>query len=310
MPKIRKPTNNNFDSKFNKREINIGDESHNYVHKPTFPFSLSLNNIISVIKAPKNNKIAKTFPNAFITYKKALIKENRNRNIKLPPMRHLSKITSCYWDEEPENVKEFYKKLSEDAKSFYKQNTIQIVFDKHVEEGSRMTSVISGTDLNYIQDIKDPVENIIYTQNSTSVYLPIEDNSASFQATFPNSNFFEDPYLMNQVSNDQEYIRMLEYESVHFSPLQFDSDYVNITQGFEVPVEDIIFTLNSYLPIEDYSTCNNREYGMEHIFTDFLLVENNQKSVSTYGADSNYINYGTGEVLPVENVNMCLLTLF
>ncbi|CAG8666406.1 3017_t:CDS:1 [Funneliformis mosseae] len=326
MPKIRKPTNNNLDSKFNKRETNIGDESYNYVHKPTFPSSLSLNDIISVIKAPNNNKKAKTFPNAFITYKKALIKENRNRNMKLPPMGQLSKIASYYWNKEPENVKEFYKKLSEDAKSFYKQNTIQIVFDKHVEEVSRMTSVISGTDLNYVnhtQDIKDSVENIIYTQNSTSVYLPIEDNSASVmnlfldnnyinssQATFPNSNFFEDPYLMNQVPNDQEYIRMLEYESVHFSPLQFDSDYVNITQGFEVPVEDIIFTPNSYLPIEDYSTCNNREYGMEHIFTDLLLVENNQKSISTYGADSNYINYGTGEVLPVENVNMCLPTLF
>ncbi|CAG8602724.1 10619_t:CDS:2 [Funneliformis mosseae] len=56
-----------------------------------------------------------------------------------------------------------------------------------------------------------------------------------------------------------------------------------------------------YLPIEDYSTFNNQEYGMEHIFTNFLLVENNQKSVLTYGADSNYINYRTEEVLSVEN---------
>ncbi|CAG8584269.1 10095_t:CDS:1 [Funneliformis caledonium] len=312
MPKIRKPTNkNHIDSKVNNnKETNI---DYNYVLKPAFPSSLSLNDIISVIKAPNNNKKAKTFPNAFITYKKALIKENRNRNIKLPPMGQLSKIASCYWDEEPENVKAFYSKLSEEAKSLYKlENPIQILFDKNMNEVevSRVINKAGSNYVNYIQGNEDPVENM---QSSTNGYLPIEDNSASVtnffldnnyinssQASFPNSNFFEDPYLMNQVPNDQEDIKMLECESVQFSPLQVDSDYVTFTQGFEVPVEDIIFTPNSYPLIEDYSTCNNREYGMEHIFTDFLLVENNQKNVSTYGADSNYINYGTEEVLPVE----------
>ncbi|CAG8614463.1 2912_t:CDS:1 [Funneliformis mosseae] len=286
MPKIRKPTNNNriiksdIDSK-----LNFGNDGFNYILKPTIPSTLTINEIVSVIKAPNNNKKAKTFPNAFIAYKKALIKENRNRNIKLPPMRHLSKITSCYWDEEPENVKEFYKKLSEKAKSLYKlENPIQILFDKHmdeVEKVSRVTGVNNKADSNYIQDIEDPVENIIYTQNSTSD-LPIEDNSASVmnfllennyinssQANFVNNNFFEDPYIMNQVHNDQVYI----------------SDYVNFTQG----IDDLTFT-HSYLPTEDYSSCNlfDREYEMEHIFTDFALVENNQESVSTYGTDSDY----------------------
>ncbi|CAG8724816.1 16523_t:CDS:1, partial [Funneliformis mosseae] len=273
----------------------------------------------------------KTFPNAFITYKKALIKENRNRNIKLPPMRQLSKIASCYWDEEPENVKAFYRKLSEEAKSLYKmENPIQIVFDKSmnvVDVSSRVTSVTNKVDsnyVNYIQGNEDPVENIIYTQNSTIGYLPIKDYSVNVmnsfldnnymnnsQASFSNSNFFGDLYKMNEVHiKDQEYNRMLECESVPFTPLQVDSNYVNYAQDIEVPIEDIIFTPNSYLP-EDYSTCNffDREYGIEHIFTDFVF-ENNQENVSTYGADSDYINYGTGGVPPVENINMYLPTLF
>ncbi|CAG8614492.1 2914_t:CDS:2, partial [Funneliformis mosseae] len=243
-----------------------------------------------VIKAPKNNKKAKTFPNAFIAYKKALIKENRNRNIKLPSMRQLSKIASCYWKEEPENVKAFYSKLSEDAKSLYKlENPIQILFDKNMNEVevSRVINKADSNYVNYIQGNEDPVENM---QNSTIGYLPIEDNSASVmnffldnnyinrsQASFPNSNFFEDPYLMNQVPNDQVYIKKLECENVQFPPLHVDSDY---TQGFE--------------------------YGMDHIFTDFVSVENNLKNVSAYGTDSNYINNGTGEALPVENMNMYL----
>ncbi|CAI2191735.1 8601_t:CDS:1 [Funneliformis geosporum] len=315
MPKTRKQKNNNrvinSYAKFNK----VGDDNdnYNYVFKPTFPSSLTINEIISVIKAPSNNKKAKSFPNSFITYKKALIKENRIRNIKLPPMEQLSKVASCYWNKEPENVKEFYRNLSEDAKSLYKQNEIQIVFDKHMNEVeetgqvSHMTSMINKADsiyVNYTQGLEDPIENIIYTQNSTSGYLQIEDDFASVmnsslggnsnnssQESFSNCNFFEYPNRMNEVAYDQEYIRILECENVQLSPLRINTDYVNYTQGIEVPVEDIIFTPNSI----DYPTCNifDQEYGMEHMFNDFVFIENNQGSrqISTCDENSDYVNY-------------------
>ncbi|CAI2161839.1 8578_t:CDS:1 [Funneliformis geosporum] len=385
MHRTKKQKNNNrvidsyIDSKFNK----VSDNNYNYVLKPTFPSTLSMNEII-VIKPTSNNQKAKKFPNAFIAYRNALIKENCFRKINLPPMCQLSKIASRYWNKEPENVKDFYRKISEKAKFLYKQNEIQIVFDKHVneiegnEQVSRMTNIINIADLDYAQGIEDPVENIIYTrnstspiehtsasvmnsfhdsnainslqtglqlfenkyrmnevpidqediilftpprvdskfvdntqgieedlveniiytQNSTSWYLPIEDDFASVmnsslggnainssQECFSNCNFFEDPNRMNEIANDQEYIRILECKNVQFSPLRVNTDYVNYTQGIEVPVEDIIFTPNSI----DYPTCNifDQEYGMEHKFTD------NQESrqISTCGEDSDYANY-------------------
>ncbi|CAI2161840.1 8579_t:CDS:1 [Funneliformis geosporum] len=369
----------------------IGDDSYHCVFKPTFPSNLTINEIISVIKAPSNNQKAKTFPNAFIAYKKALIKENRIRNIKLPPMGKLSKIASYYWDEEPEIVKKFYKKLSEDAKSLYKQNGIQIIFDKRmneVEESgqvgqvSRVTSEIrSDSDyVNYTQRIEVPVEYIIKTQNSTSGYFPVEDYSASVmnsflgsnpnnssQDSFPNSNFFEDAYRINEVNINQkdnrfftpanhvntqgidvpaEYIINTQNSTSGYLPIEdcvmnpflnrnpinscfpnssfFEDTYrmnkapidqedvglftpprvanhVNYTQG----IEGTNFTPNTYLPFEDYSTCNPfEEYGMEHNFNDFVLVENNQEivQVSPCDAKTNCINYGTVGVLPVENI--------
>ncbi|CAI2181905.1 11255_t:CDS:1 [Funneliformis geosporum] len=289
MPKSIKQKNNNrvinsnIDSKFNKK-TNIGGDNFNYVLKPTFPSNLTINEIISVIKAPSNNQKAKTFPNAFIAYKKALIKENRIKNIKLPPMGKLSKIASYYWDEEPEIVKKFYKKLSEDAKSLHKQNGIQIIFDKRmneVEESgqvSRVTSEISRSDCDYVNYTQDPDEYIINTQNSTSGYLPIGDYSASIhnsfldnntinssQSSFNNGNFFEDTYRMNEVPIDQEDIRTPRV-----------ANHVNYTQD----IEDTNFMPNTYLPLEDSSACNLfEEYEMEHNFNDFVLVDNNQESV-------------------------------
>ncbi|CAI2161837.1 3306_t:CDS:1 [Funneliformis geosporum] len=257
-------------------------------------------------------------------------------------MGQLSKLASCYCDNEPENVKEFYRKLSEDAKSLYKQtkqNEIQILFDKNMNE---------------LEEIREnPVENIIYTQNSTSGF---EDNSASldshnfinsFQPNFPNSTFFEYPYRMNEVTNDQEFIRMLEYESVQFTPLQVDTDYLNYTQGIKDPVENIIYTqtstpgfennsaslmnlMNSFLDSRNFissfqtsfpnSNFFENPYRMNEVANDqeyirMLECENVQFSplqvevpiediiVSTCGAASDCINY------PVENENMFLPSL-
>ncbi|CAI2189997.1 4110_t:CDS:1 [Funneliformis geosporum] len=184
--------------------------------------------IVIAIKAPSNNKKAKPFPNAFITYKKALIKENRIRNIKLPPMGQLSKIVSLYLNEEPENVKEFYRSISEKAKSLYKQNEIQIVFDKHMNEvdsdqrGTHLAhlaamDLILAAHMNYANNTQTKeVEDMIHAPNSSSGYLTIEDStigvmtpcydngttSISHVENCPKHNFLGDP-------NDQEYKQML-----------------------------------------------------------------------------------------------------
>src|SRR6266498_2792217 len=99
------------------------------VLKPSFPSTLTINDLI---KNDNTNNKPKLFPNAFIAYRMALMKEYRNNNRKLPPIGEVSKIAKKFWNMEPKHVKDSYESLVKDAKSIYKQNNIQIVLDKHM----------------------------------------------------------------------------------------------------------------------------------------------------------------------------------
>ncbi|RGB30417.1 hypothetical protein C1646_793757 [Rhizophagus diaphanus] len=116
----------------NNTEIDIiGHNSNNTLIdiKPSFPSTLTINELI---KNSNTNNKPKLFPNAFIAYRMALMKEYRIKNCKLPPMGEVSKIAKNFWNMEPKNVKDFYESLVKDAKSIYKQNNIQIILDKHM----------------------------------------------------------------------------------------------------------------------------------------------------------------------------------
>src|SRR5687767_13637813 len=134
MPKTSKQKN----GKYAKLNIEVNNNSNNVLTniKPKFPPTLTTSDLIkNALESDTSKKSkARTLPNAFIAYRMSLIKEYRKENVKLPPMGQLSKIAKNSWNGESQNVKDFYNKLAEDAKSLYKQSTIQIVLDSHVDE--------------------------------------------------------------------------------------------------------------------------------------------------------------------------------
>ncbi|CAG8694319.1 11686_t:CDS:2, partial [Funneliformis mosseae] len=92
--------------------------------KPKFPPTLTTNDLIK--NTNKSNTFnRKSFPNAFIAYRMALTKEYHNKSITLPHMGHLSKIAKKSWEKESQNVKDFYHKLSGDARFLYKKTTFK-----------------------------------------------------------------------------------------------------------------------------------------------------------------------------------------
>src|SRR5688572_21789116 len=142
MPKTSSKQKNNkyimTDSRLNI-EANIDNKNSNDVFiniRPKFPPTLTTNDLIkNALKSDTPNKSkSRTLPNAFIAYRMELIKEYRDRNIKLPPMGQFSKIAKDSWNHKSQIVKDFYNKLAEDAKSLYKQSTIQIVLDNRMGE--------------------------------------------------------------------------------------------------------------------------------------------------------------------------------
>jgi hypothetical protein len=123
--------NDTRNSKLNNDNRNNSTNTLTTCIKPSYPSNLTANDLIKKNNNPNNNK-PKTFPNAFIAYRMALIKEYNSKGRKLPPMSEVSKIAKNYWDMESIRVKNFYESLVKDAKSIYKQNNIQIMLDKHM----------------------------------------------------------------------------------------------------------------------------------------------------------------------------------
>ncbi|CAI2174794.1 10545_t:CDS:1 [Funneliformis geosporum] len=228
------------------RKTNFSENSSSNVLidiKPTFSPTLTANDVIKNANKSKtsNKNRAKTFPNGFIAYRMALTKEYRNNNFKLPRMGNLSKIAQKSWEEESQEVKDFYNKLADDAKSLYNQNNIQIVFDKHMneiensQENGRLAK--RGAESDYVnRDFEVlPFENSKLTQTSASDFHPIQDSTIDFNSShynnviFPNrsstysslvnsplnNNISEVPYEMNTTLNDQEYIRLLEQTIIY-----------------------------------------------------------------------------------------------
>ncbi|CAG8692761.1 3738_t:CDS:1 [Funneliformis caledonium] len=144
-------------------------------------------------------------------------------------MSQLSKIATRSWDKESQDIKDCYNKLVEDAKSLYKQNNVQIVFDKHMNE---VENNQKSAESDYAKrDIEIfSFENTTFTQNSASGFLPTQESTIDVHSfhynnvNFPNRSSTygppvnyplnyasEVPYEMNTTSNDrEEYIRILE----------------------------------------------------------------------------------------------------
>ncbi|CAB4382992.1 unnamed protein product [Rhizophagus irregularis] len=113
-------------------KLEKSSKKRNRNNLPPFPPALTIDDLIKNAQTSDNKP--KMVPNAFIAYRMALIREYRikNKNIKLPRMGVFSRIAENSWNKEPQHVKGYYNKLTQDAKLFYKQNTIQIVLDKHM----------------------------------------------------------------------------------------------------------------------------------------------------------------------------------
>ncbi|CAB4433171.1 unnamed protein product [Rhizophagus irregularis] len=179
---------NNIDNPNNNNLIDI---------KPSFPPTLTIDELIKNSNA--NNK-PKLVPNAFIVYRMALMKEYRIKKCKIPPVGKVSKIAKSSWNMEPKNVKDFYESLVKDAKSIYKQNNIQIVLDKHMNDYAENKQKSNYMDFCTEKENKEHVEVQLDSNRMNHPTVGSTDTS------LVNSLNFNPSHALN----DREYIRMLE----------------------------------------------------------------------------------------------------
>ncbi|PKK67619.1 hypothetical protein RhiirC2_751488 [Rhizophagus irregularis] len=197
-------------------ETNFNGNNYNNLFinlKPAFPSTITTKDLIK--NANTNNK-PKWFPNAFIAYRMALVREFRIKNCKLPSMGEVSKIAKNFWNMEPKNVKDFYEALVKEAKSTYKKNNIQILLDKHMdytEQGSDVTE-------KQLEKVNPIHNSVASAENNNNAEYPIHNSVASAEnnnnAGIPTANISlvnslpDIPYELNSTLNDREYIKVLE----------------------------------------------------------------------------------------------------
>src|SRR4051794_35651406 len=135
--------------------------------RPPFPPLIDPKDLIT--KPVAGNKPNRA-PNAFIIYRKMYVREARNEGYCFP-MTVLSSMVGQSWEKEPEEVKNYYKRLAKEAYEYRNElypkpeskrkrrsNWNVISFEKiyennHVESKRILTSTPSEIDDNNINDI-------------------------------------------------------------------------------------------------------------------------------------------------------------
>ncbi|CAI2190373.1 13002_t:CDS:1 [Funneliformis geosporum] len=95
------------------------DSHSSPIKPPTLPFPPVLTIDELLANAVKSKKPKVIIPNSFIIYRMSLHREYRNKQMKLPSMKKLSKIAKSSWNKESQIVKNEYIKLAKDAKTLY-----------------------------------------------------------------------------------------------------------------------------------------------------------------------------------------------
>ncbi|RIA80528.1 hypothetical protein C1645_838552 [Glomus cerebriforme] len=195
--------------KYNPNKANIsGSNSDNSLIidlKPSFPPNLTINDLI---KNKNSNNKPKTIPNAFIAYRMALMNEYRIKDHKLPPVADVSKMAKNAWNAEPGHVKDFYRSLIKDAKSIFKQNSIQIIYDKNMNYTNYVENNQEGVitcNVERQQVTNENLNSAVSVENSPRINIPSIINSSNHD----NSD------EMNSTSAREEYIKVLEETIEH-----------------------------------------------------------------------------------------------
>ncbi|GES91972.1 hypothetical protein GLOIN_2v1641116 [Rhizophagus clarus] len=198
MPKKQKNrlsfiVNSRINVKHGKPNVNVNNSNNNFTDvRPSFPPDLTINDLIKKTVNNTKNK-PKTFPNAYIAYRMALVKECHNKNWKLPPMGEFSKITSNSWNTEP------------------KHHMSNNVPTRANDEGDVATTV------NYVENNQEGGHDldsfVTYDANVATICTENSPNSIQndVSASHYNVSSVNNSLTDNsEMISDQEYIKLLE----------------------------------------------------------------------------------------------------
>ncbi|CAG8658186.1 979_t:CDS:1, partial [Racocetra fulgida] len=158
--------------------------------KPPFPPTINIDDLVT--SKPNGDKPSKS-SNAFIIYRKVYVKELHSRGVNLQ-MTQISPMVSESWKQEPEIVKQEYKKLAEAAKKRYKEIWPSKPRRRH--QRRQQPQLPTNPSIRTIDTI-----DTIDTSNSIQTYLTNESLSSTPAIELGESWGLLTPYLTIQNSS-------------------------------------------------------------------------------------------------------------
>jgi len=234
----------------------MNNSSHPFI-KPPFPPLIDPKDLLII---GKDNKPSRS-PNAFIIYRKVFFKTTRDQGYSLP-MTIVSSMASKSWDQEPDEVRSYYKTLAKEA---YKYRTEK--FPKKIKRRKKKepwkADIAFQNDLyntflddersketSKLQPVEQSNETLTVSQDSSS-NLSSRNSSPNLEQTFEN-NFQElnapnndsnisspniNSIMVNDLLNynsDQPYLfgsSNVEYDlPINFDETSYDQNLTNLRQ--------------------------------------------------------------------------------
>ncbi|CAG8479451.1 124_t:CDS:1 [Dentiscutata heterogama] len=262
-------------------------------NKATFklPFPPDFNVVADIVNKRKSSQVNLKAPNAFLIYRKVFLDYlcTTNHNLK---MTDVSKLVGIYWKNEPESVKSFYKKVSQQVEcELNEKRKANVSFCRVVWKNSKLSGLSKRRrkvakkkrQFNFSANTtsKHPSRNIFYefVNVTPEVILAskpgmLKIDNLSLSASAGNRRNF-----MNTMSKDKSHI--IKHNDNH-NVYSRDSEIHKVdTNPVSVDTEENIPLLNNNIP--EYSL--HHEEFMQHAFTQNLYFSQN---ILNFDYDTNY----------------------
>ncbi|GBB90784.1 hypothetical protein RclHR1_17870001 [Rhizophagus clarus] len=257
--------------------------------KPPFPPLIDPKDLLII---GKDNKPTRS-PNAFIIYRKVFFKTIKNEGHVLP-MTSISSMASQSWEQESEEIKNYYKMLAKEAFNYRNE-----LFPKKVSRRKRRekwniisfksntpTFINNNNDNNYVpENINDEMlntENLqLLTQSEDNLKNPLFD-------AFLQLNQINDVLLQNLIVSNELSLNILN---------NIDNDQVNMQPDS---------SLNDLEQFNNYFTNNfddNNELQQEQIYPSPNSSLNEENNLASPNLDELFNTFPIENLRQMENIN-------
>ncbi len=201
--------------------------------KPPFPPQITSKDLI-VHK--KNGDVPSRSPNAFMIYRKLFVDELHNKGLYLP-MTTASSMTASSWKNEPEFVKQEYRRIASEAKSRHLRLYSNQIPRKRNQRKIRIQSQITSQ---YDQS---------NSENSTAGSSPIIPETSILTEEFSCVPHIPNGLTSRHINNDEPAGFYLP--QIHQFPVEFDTRNNNISVGN--PSMELVNRNSGFEPFQDHA---------------------------------------------------------